>query len=317
MVYGSSETHTWIQKAADLSGIGTDAVRWVKVDAHQRLDVDALEAAIARDRAAGHRPFMVVGTAGTVSTGAIDPLPRIAATCREHGLWFHVDGAYGGFAAGMTGAPADLAAIGSADSVAVDPHKWLYAPLEAGCVLVRRPADLTGTFSYHPSYYHFDDGERNYVDYGLQNSRGFRALKVWLTLRQVGRRGCLEMIADDCRLAERLYRATAAHPSFQALTTSLSITTFRYVPPDLEPRVESEPVKQYLDLLNQRVLQAVEQSGTLFLSNAVVDGAFALRACVVNFRTTAADIDAVPAIVAGLAEEIDTSLRPATLGPGE
>ena len=210
--YGSSETHTWIQKAADLSGIGTDGVRWVAVDDRQRLDVARLEQAVERDRADGHHPFLVVGTAGTVSTGAIDPLPEIAALCRRHGLWFHVDGAYGGFAAGMPGAPTDLAGIGEADSVAVDPHKWLYAPLEAGCVLVRRPSDLTDTFSYHPSYYHFEDAERNYVDYGLQNSRGFRALKVWLTLRQTGRAGCLEMIADDCRLAERLHRATDAHP---------------------------------------------------------------------------------------------------------
>ena len=306
-VYGSTETHTWIQKAADLSGIGTDAIRWVETDDHHRINVSALRAEIERDRAEGHRPFMVVGTAGTVGTGAVDPLPEIAAVCREYDLWFHVDGAYGAFAAKAPGAPADLAGIGDADSVAVDPHKWLYAPLEAGCVLVRRPSDLTNTFSYHPSYYNFEETETNYVDFGLQNSRGFRALKVWLTLRQVGRTGCLEMIAGDCRLAERLHRVIREHASFEAFTQSLSITTFRYVPQDLRAGLGTADVEQYLDRLNQQLLTAVEQSGELFLSNALVGGRFALRACIVNFRTTDADIDAVPTLVARLGEQADTT----------
>ena len=306
-VYGSTEMHTWIQKAADLSGIGTDAVRWVKTDDQHRIDVAALRAEIERDRTDGHHPFMVVGTAGTVSTGAVDPLPEVAAVCREYGLWFHVDGAYGAFAANAPGAPADLAGIADADSVAVDPHKWLYAPLEAGCALVRRPSDLTNTFSYHPSYYNFEEAETNFVDFGLQNSRGFRALKVWLTFRQVGRTGCLEMIARDCRLAERLHRVISEHASFEALTRSLSITTFRYVPPDLRAGLGTEDIEQYLDRLNRHLLTAVEQSGQLFLSNAVVDGKFALRACIVNFRTTEADVDGVPALVARLGEKTHAS----------
>ena len=308
-VYGSTETHTWIEKAADLSGIGTDAVRWVRTDDQHRIDVSALRAEIERDRANAYQPFMVVGTAGTVSTGAVDPLVEVAAVCREYDLWFHVDGAYGAFAAKAPGAPADLAGIGEADSIAVDPHKWLYAPLEAGCVLVRRPGDLTDTFSYHPSYYNFTEAETNYVDFGLQNSRGFRALKVWLTLRQVGRTGCLEMIARDCRLAERLYRMIGEHGSFEALTRSLSITTFRYVPPDLRAGLGTEDVEQYLDRLNKQLLTAVEQSGELFLSNALVGGRFALRACIVNFRTTEADVDAVPTLVARLGEKAHSTCR--------
>lgn len=312
--YGSSEMHTWIQKAADVSGVGTDAVRWVRCDRHQRVDPDALRHAIHRDREEGYQPFLVVGTAGTVGTGAVDPLPELSALSREESLWFHVDGAYGGFAAGVAGAPADLAGLGQADSVAVDPHKWLYAPLEAGCVLVRHPQDLTATFAYHPSYYHFDDaGERNYVDYGLQNSRGFRALKVWLTLRQAGRAGCLETIADDCRLAERLYRRAAAHPALEAFTQSLSITTFRYVPADLRPRLGAPAVETYLTRLNQRLLADVEHSGELFLSNAVVDGRFVLRACIVNFRTSEADVDAVPDMVTRMGETVDATLRASSL----
>ncbi len=176
------------------------------------MDVAALRRAIEADVAAGDRPLLVVGTAGTVSTGAVDPLPAIAAVCREHGVWFHVDGAYGGFAAAAPGAPPDLAGIGLADSIAVDPHKWLYAPLEAGCALVRDAEQLRAAFAYHPPYYHFEERVTNYVDYGPQNSRGFRALKVWLALRQVGAGGYRTMIGDDMRLARALADAVRRHP---------------------------------------------------------------------------------------------------------
>ena len=154
-----------------------------------RMDVAALRRQIDADKAAGDVPCMVVGTAGSVSTGAVDPLPEIQRCVPEHGVWFHVDGAYGGFAAAVPDAPADLRALSAADSVAVDPHKWLYAPLEAGCALVRDPDALRAAFAYHPPYYHFDEQATNYVDYGPQNSRGFRALKVWLALQHAGAAG--------------------------------------------------------------------------------------------------------------------------------
>jgi aromatic-L-amino-acid/L-tryptophan decarboxylase len=208
-VYASAETHTWIQKAADLAGLGTDAIRWIPTDAGLRMDVDALREALERDRRAGERALMVVGTAGSVSTGAVDPLLEIAAICREPGVWFHVDGAYGAFAAAVPGTPPDLQALRLADSVALDPHKWLYAPLEAGCVLVRDPEALRNAFAYHPPYYHFGEEATNYVDFGPQNSRGFRALKVWLALRQVGREGYVRMIGDDIRLSRRLHERSS------------------------------------------------------------------------------------------------------------
>ena len=308
-LYASTETHTWIQKAADLSGIGTDAVCWVPTDGDQRLDLAALREAIERDQRAGHLPFMVVGTAGSVSAGVVDPLPAIAQVCREHDLWFHVDGAYGAFAAEVTEAPADLRGLSVADSVAVDPHKWLYAPLEAGCVLVRRLEDLLSAFSYHPPYYNFDENATNYFDLGPQNSRGFRALKVWLTLRHVGRQGCLDTIADDCRLAGELHQRVSDHPDFEPLSQNLSISTFRYVPSDLRSRLGTSEVESYLNRLNQELLTAVEQSGQLFLSNVVVDGRYALRACIVNFRTSTADVAAVPPFVAQLGHQTDRALR--------
>ena len=303
LVYASAETHTWIQKATDLFGLGTDAIRWIPADDHQRMKTAELRRQIELDRKNGGHPFIVVGTAGSVSTGAVDPLPEIGSICREYDLWFHVDGAYGALAARIPDVPADLRALSEADSVAVDPHKWLYAPLEAGCVLVRNPLDLRNAFSYHPPYYVLRDDVVNFVDYGLQNSRGFRALKVWLALQHIGRTGYEASIADDIRLSRKLAAALRAHDDFDVLTQNLSITTFRYVPKDLRSRLGEASVEERLNQLNRDLLAEVEKSGEAFFSNAVIDGRFVLRACIVNFNTTDEDIDALPALVARLAEK--------------
>ena len=308
-VYVSAETHTWIQKAADLFGLGTDAIRWVPTDGDLRMDLGALREHIQRDLAAGDRPMMVVGTAGSVSTGAVDPLPAIASICKEFGIWFHVDGAYGGLAAAAPDTPADLAGLRQADSVALDPHKWLYAPLEAGCTLVRDRETLRRAFSYHPPYYHFGVEATNFVDLGPQNSRGFRALKVWLALRQVGREGYVRMIGDDIRLSEHLYRLVDAHPELEAVTQGLSITTFRYVPSDL-PGGDTDAREAYLEELNRALLDRIQMSGLAFVSNAVVKGKYVLRPCIVNFNTRAADIEALPSMVAQLGREVHGRLRP-------
>jgi glutamate/tyrosine decarboxylase-like PLP-dependent enzyme/LmbE family N-acetylglucosaminyl deacetylase len=290
-VYVSEETHTWVEKAADLSGMGTDAVRWIPTDEDRRMDVAELRRAVVRDRERGRRPFLVVGTAGTTATGAVDPLSDLADLCREEGLWFHVDGAYGGVAAGVPGAPADLEGMARADSVVIDPHKWLYAPLEAGCVLVRRPGTLRDTFAYHPPYYHFGQEAVNYVDRGPQNSRGFRALKVWLTLQQTGRRGVREAVGRDMALARHLFRRAADHPELEAVTQGLSITTFRYVPPEWAGRGHEADTGARLDALNRSIQARLEREGRVFVSNAVVDGTYLLRACIVNFNTARSDVD--------------------------
>ena len=320
-VYASRETHTWIEKAADLFGLGTDAIRWVPVDARQRMDVAALERQVRADRAAGLHPILVVGTAGTVGTGAVDPLPAIAAVCREHELWFHVDGAYGAVAAVLPEAPAELHGLAEADSLALDPHKWLYSPLEAGCALVRDPARLADAFCFQPAYYNFGGGEDeapiNFYELGLQNSRGFRALKVWLALRQVGREGYRRMIRDDIALAQALYRAADAHPELQVQTQHLSITTFRFVPPDLAAEGGDDAVEAYLDALNRELLNRLQTGGEAYVSNAVVDGRFLLRACIVNFRTTRADVEALPGIVARLGRQVDAERRPAITRGGD
>lgn len=308
-VYCSAETHTWIQKAADLSGIGTSAIRWIPTDDTQRMRVDALETQIDEDLAAGDVPFLVVGTAGTVSTGAVDPLPALADICRARGLWFHVDGAYGGVAAASSEAPGDLRALSRADSVAVDPHKWLYAPLEAGCAIVGNADAMRAAFAYHPPYYHFDEHALNFVDMGLQNSRGFRALKVWLALRQAGASGYRQMITDDILLSRAMARAIAARPDLELLSQNLSIVTFRFVPMDLRPTSGHDDVARYLDSLNEALLERLQVAGHVFVSNAVVNGRFALRACIVNFNTTAADVEALPPIVARAGLSIDRERR--------
>lgn len=307
-VYASAETHTWIQKATDLSGLGTDAIRWIPSDDAQRMDLAALRQAIASDRAAGDLPMMVVGTAGSVSTGAVDPLREIAALCREQNIWFHVDGAYGAFAAALPNASPDLSALALADSVAVDPHKWLYAPLEAGCVLVRDKELLRNAFAYHPPYYHFGQEATNYTEFGPQNSRGFRALKVWLALRQVGRAGYVRMISDDVQLSERMYAHVSAHDELEAATQSLSITTFRYVPRELRDTIGTADGEKYLNTLNETLLERIQQSGEAFVSNAVIRGRYLLRACIVNINTQARDVDALPEIVVRMGRETHMSL---------
>ena len=314
VLYTSRDTHTWIQKAADLFGFGLDAIRWIETDARHRMDVRALERAVREDRAAGGRlPLLVVGTAGSVGIGAVDPLPDVAAVAREHGLWFHVDGAYGAVAAALPEASPELKGLAEADSVAVDPHKWLYAPLEAGCALVRDPRHLADAFSFHPEYYNFgggdgDEAPRNFYELGMQNSRGFRALKVWLGLRQAGRTGVARMIREDVALARVLFDAAAAHPELEARTCELSIATFRYVPADLRG-TRDEAARSHLDRLNRALLDRLQSGGEAFVSNAIVDGEFVLRACIVNFRTTEADVRALPGIVARVGGEIDRELR--------
>lgn len=306
LAYASEEVHTWIHKAVDIAGLGTDSLRLIPTRADLSIDVDALHDRLRADRDLGERPFLLVGTAGTVSTGAVDPLAELADVAREHDLWFHVDGAYGALAAVVPELQPLLEGLSAADSVAVDPHKWLYAPLEAGCVIVRDPEALRRAFSHQPSYYRFSGTEEdppiNYYEHGLQNSRGFRALKVWLGLRQAGRSGYRRMIADDVRLAQELHRLVEAAPELETGPRSLSITTFRYVPTALAGKGPS--AEKELNELNEALLARLNSGGEAYLSNAVVRERFLLRACVCNFRTSLADIEALPGIVLRLGKEL-------------
>ncbi len=227
-----------------------------------------------------------------------------------------MDGAYGGLAARVPGAPGDLKGLAAADSVAVDPHKWLYAPLEAGCILVRDPSLLLNAFSYHPEYYHFDSGSINYFDFGPQNSRGFRALKIWLAFQQAGRAGFEETIADDMALAAHAFELFGEHPEFEAIACNLSICAFRYVPSAMRAAPASEETEAMLNRLNQALLDRIEQSGAAFLSNAVVDGKYLLRMCIVNFRTSLADIEALPRLIADIGKQTFAEMQEGSAAAG-
>lgn len=292
VVYCSKTTHIWMEKAAILFGLGSKAIRWIQTDELNKMDNAILEKTILNDIQEGYKPIMIVGTAGDVSTGVVDDLKGITAICKTYNLWFHIDGAYGAPAAVIPELKDMFEGITEADSIALDPHKWLYSPLEAGCTLIKDPKYLTDTYSAHPDYYNFDahDEEQvlNYYEYGFQNSRGFRALKVWLALQQVGRTGYVEMISQDIELSKLLFRLVNSHPEFEAITQNLSITTFRYVPADLTLALEGK--EEYLNKLNKALLDELQSGGEVFLSNAVIHEKYCLRACVVNFRTSEKDV---------------------------
>jgi glutamate/tyrosine decarboxylase-like PLP-dependent enzyme len=298
-VYCSKATHTWIDKAAGLFGLGTDSLAWIGTDSSNRMDLKSLGQAIRQDKMKGLTPVMVIGTAGDVSTGAVDDLRRIASICNKYDLWLHVDGAYGIPAAILPELKPLFDGIEEADSIALDPHKWLYSSLEAGCTLVKDPQHLTDTYSSHPAYYNFETAAggapHNYYEYGLQNSRGFRALKVWLMLQQSGRDGYINMIREDIRLSKLLYDMAAAHPELEAITQNLSVAVFRYVPLEWIP--EDDKREDYLNKLNEALLNHLQSGGEVFLSNAMADERYCLRACIVNFRTTEDDIRAIMEII--------------------
>jgi aromatic-L-amino-acid decarboxylase len=297
VIYCSKTTHTWIEKAAVLFGHGSKSIRWIQTDAANKMDNGVLESTIKNDLQDGYRPFLVVGTAGDVSTGVVDDLAGIAAICKTYDLWFHIDGAYGIPAAVIPELKPLFEGIQEADSIALDPHKWLYNPLEAGCTLVKNPIHLTDTYSSHPAYYNFSSNEEsqahNYYEYGLQNSRGFRALKVWITLQQVGRTGYAKMIGDDIKLSELFFELANNHSELEAISQNLSITTLRYMPANFTKNNN----EAYLNALNEALLNELQQGGEVFLSNAIVMEKYCLRGCIVNFRTSAKDIEEIIQII--------------------
>jgi aromatic-L-amino-acid decarboxylase len=322
-VYATRETHSSITKALALLGLGTRALVEIATDAAGRMDPNQLARRVTLDRDQGLEPLVVVGTAGTTSTGAVDPLPAIAAVCREQRLWLHVDGAYGAPACLSPHAPPDIFGMREADSLVIDAHKWLYMPLEAGCVLVRNPRLLYDAFCFQSPYYSLSgasspgDPERAdqplpFRDQGPQTSRGFRALKVWLALQHLGRAGYAARITEDIELARHLHALIARHPDLEACSQGLSITTFRYVPAELAANAGEH--RAYLDDLNRELLTRLQDSGAAYPSHTTVRGAYVLRVCIVNFNTTLADIELLPALVADLGARIHAERRAGARG---
>ena len=305
-VYASADTHFSVAKAAAALGVGLELVA---VDGDRRLDPVALGAAIASDRAAGLLPICVVANAGTTSTGAVDPLDAVAAVAADAGVWLHVDGAYGAPAAAVPACRQLFAGLHRADSLCIDAHKWLYAPVDCSALLVH---DATATARA------FGAGADDYVriladtitvappaataaaetfafwDHGLELSRRFRALKLWAALRFYGARRLAAAIGEDIRLTAYLAERVAAAEDFELLAgPALSVCCFRHAPAQLD-----EPE---LDAHNERILRTLQRDGRVYLSNTTVDGRFALRACITNFRTTRADVERVLEVVRELA----------------
>lgn len=310
--YASAECHAVIDRAADMLGLGASTVRKVPLVASGQLDEAALLEMITRDVAAGVKPAVVIATAGTVATGAIDPIAGIHALCERFGMWLHIDGAYGAVAILAPELRPLFEGIEHADSIAFDPHKWLYTPHSGGCVVVRDLQCLADSFAVHATYVH-EDKER--TGHGLdqsmlgpQFSRGFQALKVYLSLRAHGRAAYARRIFHDVQLARWLAHQVDDHPELERCSdVTLSICCFRYVPLDAATIPDRE---SYLDKLNERLMTAVQLSGKVYCSNALYRGRFVLRACIVNFRTEAEDIDNLVETAVALGRSLDRELRP-------
>lgn len=285
VLYKSDQCHFCIQKAAEAMGLGSDSLRTIPTTSTFQMRLDLLRQQIQADRDAGLRPFCVVGTAGTVNTGAIDPLDELADLCAEQELWFHVDGAYGAFGILDPEVEPLYRGIERADSLATDQHKWLSVAIDCGCALVRDSAVLRDTFSVVPPALRNDDDELWLSDYTLQRTRRFRALEVWAILRSAGRDGLTEAIAKNNAQARLLASLIEAESDLELIASGpLSIVRFRYAPPALR----DEPL--LLDQMNKAITQEVQQRGKAFVTCTRFEGKEVLRACMVNHLTTDADV---------------------------
>jgi len=314
-VYVSDQAHMSIAKAADILGLGREQVRVVESDENFRMDVRRLRESIERDLSDNFQPCCVVASAGAVNTGAVDPLARVAEAAREYGLWFHVDGAYGALASLDPSKRALFAGLGEADSVALDAHKWLYTPVDCGCLLFRDPARVRAAWAGSEAEYIkiFENTEEEsfaFFDYGVELSRRFRALKIWMLLRYYGAPAIAAAITEDNALAAYFGSCVEAAEDFELLApVELSICCFRYVSPGARQRLaaadeaERARIEGELNELNGRILRVVQRGGRAYVSNASLRGRFALRACIVNFRTTRRDIEATLDIIREAARE--------------
>ncbi|HSC48370.1 MAG TPA: pyridoxal-dependent decarboxylase, partial [Gammaproteobacteria bacterium] len=305
MVYASKETHNSVQKAVELMGLGTESLAYIPVGADYRIDLAALKARVGEDRRAGKAPFCVVANAGTVNTGAVDPLEEIADFCAAEKLWMHVDGAFGALAVLDPARRTLLRGLERADSLAFDLHKWMYLPYDVGCTLVRSDEAHTAAFAVEASYLHpqpggVASGPRSFSDYGPQLSRGFRALKLWMNLKAYGLGKFARLIAQNIRQAEYLAERVQQAPGLELLApVPLNVVNFRYAPAGLDGEA--------LNTLNARILVALQERGIAVPSSTLLQGRYAIRVCITNHRTRREDLDALVAAVLELGEE----LRPA------
>ena len=286
VIYTSEQAHSSIEKTTLALGLGREACRKIATDAKFRLRPEALEAAIQSDRTAGLRPVCVVATVGTTSSGSVDPVPAIAAIAERHGLWLHVDAAYAGAAAILPEMREHFAGCERADSFLVNPHKWLFTPMDLSAFYTRRPEMLREAFSLVPEYLHSQENPRavNFMEYGIPLGRRFRALKLWFILRYFGREGLANLLREHIRAAQEFARRVDEHPEFERIAPALfSLVCFRYRPAGATP--------DELDRLNETLLDTINAGGEFFLSHTKLNGRFVIRMAVGNIHTTGRHID--------------------------
>jgi aromatic-L-amino-acid decarboxylase len=309
VLYASREIHSSVQKAVELLGLGSGALRLVPVNDYFQIDLEALQASIAGDREAGHLPFCVVGAAGTVNTGAIDDLEAVADICAQEDLWLHVDGAFGAWAVLAPGAKNQVAGMERADSLAFDLHKWMYMPYEIGCVLVRREKDHRNAFSLTPAYLSHGEGGRGmaggdlpwFSDYGYQLSRGFRALKAWMSLKEHGIRKYGRLIQQNIDQARYLATLIDAAPELElAAPVTLNVVCFRYVRPGVNDAG--------LDALNKQILVEIQEQGIAAPSGTVIGGRYVLHVAHTNHRSQREDFDVLVREVIRIGRDLSYSI---------
>ena len=301
--YGSSETHNWARKAAELLGLGNRSFRRVPVDDAYRIDVEALVRMIDADRAAGMHPFCVIGTAGTVNTGATDDLDALADICRERKLWFHVDGAFGALAHLAPGLRHLVRGLGRADSIGFDLHKWGSLPFECACVLMRDPELHRAAFASTASYIAATDrgviaGGIPFAERGLDLTRGFKALKVWMSFTAHGTDRLAAVIEQNVRQVQRLAQRIEAHPELELMAPApLNVVCFRYVP-------EDRPDDVTLDGLNEEILLRIQEQGIAVPSGTRLGGRYVIRVANVNHRSRESDFEALVEAVVEIGREV-------------
>ncbi|HEX6372360.1 MAG TPA: pyridoxal-dependent decarboxylase [Longimicrobium sp.] len=301
-VYASTETHGWVRKAVELMGMGRRSLRTVRVDALDRMDLHALAAAVREDRAAGHRPICVIGTAGSVNTGASDDLSALADFCAAEGLWFHVDGAFGAWAYASDALRPRVAGMERADSLAFDLHKWGYLPFECACVLVRDAELHRGAFATSAPYLAQTErgviaGGLPFADRGIDLTRGFKALKVWMSFKAHGVDAITRLVEQNVAQARHLAARVESSPALELLMpVQLNVVCFRYAPADL-PEAQR-------DAVNQEILLRLQEDGIAVPSGTLVRGRYAIRAAIVNHRSRREDFDVLADAVERIGREV-------------
>jgi len=303
-IYASEETHSSIHKGVEVLGLGRNALRLLPVDENFELKIDALEEAIADDKAAGHHPFCVVGNAGTVNTGAFDDLNKLAEICKRENMWFHVDGAFGAIAAISPKLKPLTAGMEHADSIAFDLHKWMYVPYEAGCALVRDRDAHYDVATYTPDYLSHGtrgvhSGDTWFSDYGIQLSRGFKALKVWMSFKEHGIEKYARVIEKNVEQAQYLENLVNDTPELIAMApTPLMIGCFRFIKDGFD--------QEQLNQLNEEILIRLHEEGIAIPSYTMIDGCYVIRVSICNHRTERSDLELLVKEVVRLGNELSS-----------